>query len=80
MAKVYTGLFHHSVSGVLVKATYDKKLLIMTIEDDLTDANEDIYFNTESWIEEHNEQRFETYKSAQQFLRSMGNDIEFSKA
>ncbi|WP_280772008.1 hypothetical protein [Salipaludibacillus daqingensis] len=77
MAKVYTGVFHHSVSGVLVRATYDKKMLVMEVEDELTDANEDIYFNTESWIGEHNHQRFETWKSAQQFLRSMGNDVEF---
>ncbi|WP_416147841.1 hypothetical protein ACM26V_16565 [Salipaludibacillus sp. HK11] len=79
MAKVYTGMFHHSVSGVLVKATYDKKMLFMEIEDELTSDNEDVYFNTESWISEHNEQRFETWKSAQQYLRSMGNDVEFDK-
>jgi hypothetical protein len=79
MAKVYTSVFQHSVSGVLVKATYDKKMLVMEVEDELTDDNEDIYFNTESWIGEHNHRRFETWKSAQQFLRSMGNDVEFDQ-
>lgn len=78
MAKVYKGVFQHS-NGVLVKATYDKKMLVMEVEDQLTNENEDVYFNTESWIEEHNHQRFETYKAAQQFLRSMGNDVEFTK-